>query len=154
MQAAGSVTMNKELNLGTFTRRDIIIQKLQQNGFKITKQRICIIDVLLREQCANCKEIYYKASQIDPKIGTATVYRVLNMLEEIKIIERLDSYRFMNVIDEEKEADYRVVMQDESQVKLNSSQMKSILRAGLAAYGYNIQQKASKIVLNDCCVEL
>ena len=47
-----------------------------------------ILDIILEEDCSCCKEIYYKASKLDPKIGTATVYRMINTLEEIGAISK------------------------------------------------------------------
>ena len=52
-----------------------------------------LLDIILEEDCSCCKEIYYKASKIDPKIGTATVYRMINTLEEIGAISRKNMYK-------------------------------------------------------------
>ena len=59
----------------TQMQREIVIQRLKEQGCRITKQRMVLLDIILNENCSSCKEIYYKASKIDPKIGTATVYR-------------------------------------------------------------------------------
>ena len=58
----------------TQMQREIVIQRLKEQGCRITKQRMVLLDIILNENCSSCKEIYYKASKIDPKIGTATVY--------------------------------------------------------------------------------
>lgn len=70
------------------SRKDEIIEKLKQNGCRITRQRKILIDIILENDCASCKEIFYKASQEDRKIGAATVYRMINALEEIGAISR------------------------------------------------------------------
>ena len=57
----------------TQMQREIVIQRLKEQGCRITKQRMVLLDIILNENCSSCKEIYYKASKIDPKIGTATV---------------------------------------------------------------------------------
>ena len=57
----------------TQMQREIVIQRLKEQGCRITKQRMVLLDIILNENCSSCKEIYYKASRIDPKIGTATV---------------------------------------------------------------------------------
>ena len=56
-------------------QREMIIQKLKESGCRITKQRLMLLDIILEEDCSCCKEIYFKASKVDPKIGVATVYR-------------------------------------------------------------------------------
>jgi Fur family transcriptional regulator, ferric uptake regulator len=74
-------------------QKDIILQMLKKKGCRITKQRMMLLDIILEEDCSCCKEIYYKASKIDPKIGTATVYRMINTLEEIGAISRKNMYK-------------------------------------------------------------
>lgn len=69
-------------------QKEIIIQKLKANGCRITKQRLQILDVILENRCGSCKEIFYRASKLDSGIGIATVYRMVNALEEIGVISR------------------------------------------------------------------
>ena len=68
--------------------KEAIVQKLKASGCRITKQRLMLLDIILEEDCSCCKEIYYKASRLDDRIGTATVYRMVNTLEEIGAISR------------------------------------------------------------------
>ncbi len=77
----------------TQMQREIVIQRLKEQGCRITKQRMVLLDIILNENCSSCKEIYYKASKIDSKIGTATVYRMINTLEEIGAINRRNMYK-------------------------------------------------------------
>ena len=75
------------------SRKDEIIEQLKENGCRITKQRKLLIDIILKDDCASCKEIYYKASKQDKRIGVATVYRMINALEEIGAISRQNLYK-------------------------------------------------------------
>ena len=77
----------------TDMQKDAIIQKLKENGGRITKQRLILLDIILGEDCSCCKEIYYKAVKIDNRIGVATVYRMINTLEEIGAINRRNMYK-------------------------------------------------------------
>ena len=77
----------------TNMQREIVMQRLREQGFRITRQRRILLDVILNEDCTCCKEIYYKASSIDEGIGAATVYRMVNLLEEIGAIDRKSMYR-------------------------------------------------------------
>ena len=75
-------TLEKEMNNQVYQKtnkmqKDMIISLLKQSGGRITKQRLLIIDIILESECTCCKEIYFKASRIDNKIGTATVYRMI-----------------------------------------------------------------------------
>ena len=73
--------------------KERIIEQLKRSGCRVTKQRLMLIDVILEGKCNCCKEIYYQASLKDPSIGPATVYRMVNTLEQIGAISRKNMYR-------------------------------------------------------------
>ena len=75
--------------------KEVIIQKMKDSGCRITKQRMILLDIILEEDCSCCKEIYFKASKKDSKIGVATVYRMINSLEEIGVISRKNMFMVM-----------------------------------------------------------
>ena len=74
-------------------QKQIIINRLKEDGCRITKQRLMLLDIILEDECSSCKEIYYRATKKDPTIGTATVYRMINTLEEIGAIRRKNMYK-------------------------------------------------------------
>lgn len=78
---------------GEPNRKDAVIEKLRKQGFRITKQRYILLDIILDEDCSSCKEIYYKAVKRDDSIGIATVYRMVNTLEDIGVISRKNMYK-------------------------------------------------------------
>ena len=55
----------------TKMQKDMVIQRLKDDGCRITKQRLMLLDIILEEDCSCCKEIYYKAAKQDGRIGTA-----------------------------------------------------------------------------------
>ena len=69
---------------------ELVISLLQEKGFRITKQRKLIIDIILDSNGASCKEIYQKVVSKDNTIGTATVYRMIRLLEDIDVIKHVD----------------------------------------------------------------
>lgn len=77
----------------TQMQREMILEKLKGKGCRITKQRLRLIDIILENEISSCKEIFYKALELDDKIGVATVYRMVNLLEEIGAISRKNMYR-------------------------------------------------------------
>ena len=81
-------------------QKELIIQKLKSNGCRITKQRMELLDIILENNCASCKEIFYRASKLDDTIGIATVYRMVNVLEEIVVISRKIVYETDKLQDE------------------------------------------------------
>ena len=74
-------------------QKERIVQMLRDKGCRITKQRLLLLDVILEDDCASCKEIYYRASKRDDTIGAATVYRMVNTLEELGAISRKNMYK-------------------------------------------------------------
>lgn len=82
-----------EKDSGTSMQKEQIFQKLRERGCRITKQRQRLLDVILQGECASCKEVYYKAREENIRIGMATVYRMINLLEEIGVISRKNMYK-------------------------------------------------------------
>ena len=74
-------------------KTEMVLAKLEKNGFRPTKQRKIIVDVILSSDFSCTKEIYYKVAKLDPKIGIVTVYRTINTLEDIGVISRKNMYR-------------------------------------------------------------
>lgn len=74
-------------------KKSYILRELKKRGCRITNQRKILIDIILRDECCSCKEIYYQAIKEDPSIGMATVYRMVRTLEEIGLIQRKNMYR-------------------------------------------------------------
>ena len=44
-------------------QKQIIIERLKEDGCRITKQRLMLLDIILEDECSSCKEIYYRASK-------------------------------------------------------------------------------------------
>ncbi|WP_101772775.1 Fur family transcriptional regulator [Peptostreptococcus faecalis] len=67
-------------------------EKLKSTGFKITPQRRAIIEVLLENENSHMssEEIYDKVRVSCPEIGLATVYRTMQLLDEINGISKLN----------------------------------------------------------------
>ena len=73
-------------------KKSYILQELRKNGCRITNQRQLLIDIILQDECCCCKEIYYQAAKKDAGIGMATVYRMINTLEEYGLIHSKNKY--------------------------------------------------------------
>ena len=134
-----SVQQKQENNQQKYERtqmqREIVIQRLKEQGCRITKQRMVLLDIILNENCSSCKEIYYKASKIDPKIGTATVYRMINTLEEIGAISRRNMYK-IDCDKDDSERTYMIELDDHTIQQMSGASLISVLQAGLKACGY------------------
>lgn len=133
-------------------QKDIILQMLKKKGCRITKQRMMLLDIILEEDCSCCKEIYYKASKIDPKIGTATVYRMINTLEEIGAISRKNMYKVHCTESCEENGDtFSVEFDDNSVINLPAKKWNQIIEKGLAACGYIDNQTVKSVTTIPFC---
>lgn len=74
-------------------KKNYIIKELKKNGCRITNQRRILLDIILKNECSCCKEIYYRAAEADAGIGMATVYRMVKTLEDAGFIQRRNLYR-------------------------------------------------------------
>ncbi len=128
-------------------QREMVIQKLKEQGCRITRQRMILLDIILNENCSSCKEIYYKASKRDHRIGTATVYRMVNILEEIGAISRRNLYRIDCDGKECQETTYTIEFDDHTTQKLSGASLNDVLQAGLKACGYIEDQNVKSLAL-------
>ena len=107
-------------------------------------------NIILEEDCSSCKEIFYRASKLDPGIGTATVYRLVNKLEEIGAISRKNMYKI--ACDEENGSREvcRIEMEDHTVRYLSSKNWNEVILAGLKSCGYIGTQKVKAVVIESC----
>lgn len=125
----------------TNMQKETVLQRLNENGCRITKQRKILLDIILQEECACCKEIYYKALEKDSSIGTATVYRMINLLEEIGAISRKNMYRISCGMNCEKNGGCIVELDDQSICRLSTDEWNKVISEGLRCCGYVDTQK-------------
>ena len=135
-------------------QKDAILNRLRQRGCRITKQRMVLLDIILDGDCSSCKEIYYKASKIDPSIGSATVYRMINKLEEIGAISRKNMYKVSFGEKCSMDNACTVILDDNTMFNLSAQNWNKVVRAGLVECGYLSEQKIISINVRPCeCAE-
>lgn len=127
--------------------KNAIIDRLRKEGCRITKQRKAILDIILQEECTCCKEIYYLAVKKDPNIGMATIYRMINLLEEIGALKRRDIYR----ICEHESCPHvcNVQLDDQTNIQLNNDDLCKVIEKGMESYGYLRSRKVQRISINE-----
>ena len=146
-------------------QRDIIIQQLRESGCRITKQRLTILDIILNGDPSCVKEIYREAVKKDKNIGSATVYRMVNTLEEIGVINRKNMYQVdctscANLCDDADcdpacpggsclacETNVVVTLDDDSKIVIGREELQELLYEGLKAEGRINGQKISRLAM-------
>ncbi|MFT8457874.1 MAG: Fur family transcriptional regulator [Liquorilactobacillus ghanensis] len=68
-----------------------IEKQLHQAGLKLTPQRRATVKTLLRlhESHLSAEELFAKVKEAEPEIGLATVYRTLEVLAELRVVNRV-----------------------------------------------------------------
>ena len=63
---------------------------LREKGFKVTPQRLVTIEVLMtfREQHFSVEELFQGVKQRNPDVGMSTIYRTVQILEEMGLITK------------------------------------------------------------------
>lgn len=131
-------------------QKEMILEKLREQGCRITKQRQILIDIILEEECSSCKEIYYRAVKKDDRIGTATVYRMVNILEQIGAISRKSMYQVACGRECGLEDVCMVELEDDTVCCLCAREWNEVLRAGLEKCGYTHGEKIRTVKVRQC----
>lgn len=74
------------------SRLDRIKKQLHSKSYKLTPQREATVRVLLEheEDHLSAEDIYLLVKEKAPEIGLATVYRTLDLLTELKIVDKIN----------------------------------------------------------------
>lgn len=132
--------MQDEKLIRVAQEKDKILKLLRQKGMRVTKQRRLILDIVFEHECTSCKEIYYQAAKKDKNIGIATVYRMVNVLEDQGVFQAGASYRPQGNI-------CRVVLRDQSVVELKPEEWHEALKEALIRRGYARDVGIDKVIL-------
>ena len=78
--------------MGQKSTEELLKEKLRKKGLKVTHQRILVLSVLEQNSGRHmtAEDIYELVSEDYPEIGLATVYRTLQLLWEMQLVDRLN----------------------------------------------------------------
>ena len=64
-------------------------QALRDEGLRVTAQRALILEIIQQsDEHLDAEDIYFRARRRDPKLSLSTVYRTLNILKEMGLVEQ------------------------------------------------------------------
>lgn len=71
---------------------DLLRRKLREKGLKVTHQRLLILSVLEQNSGSHmaAEDIYGLVTEEHPEIGLATVYRTLQLLWDMQLVDRIN----------------------------------------------------------------
>jgi len=130
----------------TAEQKDLVIRKLHDCGYRMTRQRQILLDVILSRECASCKEIYYKANSIEPSIGMATVYRLISLLEDMDVLRRRNILNISCQTDCDKRT-CTIRFEDNTCCRLTKQKLYTVIEKGLNECGYGCGKQIRNVVL-------
>lgn len=74
------------------TRIEGIKKQLRAQGYKLTPQREATVSVLIERESEllSAEDIFFLVKEKAPDIGLATVYRTLELLSELKVVDKIN----------------------------------------------------------------
>jgi Fur family ferric uptake transcriptional regulator len=88
---------------------------LKEKGYKLTPQRRAIVDIIIQNAGSHLttEELYDLVKTDCPEIGLATVYRTVQLLEELGVVSKLDlndgCYRYELVREDENHQHHHLI---------------------------------------------
>ena len=112
-----------------------------QRGMKMTGQRRVIAGVLSdAEDHPDVEEVYRRATQVDPRISIATVYRTVRLFEEANILERHDfgdgRSRYEELTSEHH--DHLIDIQTGTVIEFQDGELEALKEKIAAAHGFRL----------------
>ncbi len=69
---------------------DAWLERLQANGYRLTEPRRAVVETIaLSQHVLNPFDVFERARRNYPKLGLVTVYRTIEKLEELDLIQRV-----------------------------------------------------------------
>ncbi|MFQ5938502.1 MAG: Fur family transcriptional regulator [Alphaproteobacteria bacterium] len=112
-----------------------------EKGLKMTEQRRVIARVLSEAtDHPHVEQVYRRASEIDPRISIATVYRTVRLFEEARILERHDFGDGRARYEEapEEHHDHLIDVQSGKVVEFQNEQIEALQREVAKQLGYEL----------------
>lgn len=69
---------------------DAMIRSLRASGKRVTRERELLVRIIAQNAHLDADEIHRRARREQPRIGLATVYRTLSLLQELDIVTSAD----------------------------------------------------------------
>jgi Fur family ferric uptake transcriptional regulator len=129
-------------------------QTRQMKGHPLTTQRRLLLE-LIRDADGHidAKELYRRASARDESIGSATVYRTLNLFKELGLVNevRLGKIRCYYEIKESQEHQHLVCQGCGKVIEFQNPYFQKLIKAVRREHGFNVTK--AELYLEGYCPE-
>lgn len=133
--------------------------KLKEAGHKITTQRKVVLAVMVehKDEHLTVEQIYHYVKQTNPEIGLATVYRNVQLLSDMKILDKLnldDGYiRYELEKEDEVHHHHHLICNDcDKVIEVTEDLLDSIEDSFKKKYGFTVTDHHAKFygLCKDC----
>ncbi|MDE6024811.1 MAG: transcriptional repressor [Lachnospiraceae bacterium] len=139
---------NRELGCIALSEQEIIL-RLKEKGFRMTAPRKLIVNIVANEEFSCCKEVYFLAHKRDSSIGIATVYRMINVLEEIGAVSKKNIHKTnCNGRCCDMKGGCTVVTDKSKHIILSEADVEEALRYIMKKNGYNDVEEIKAVFAN------
>ena len=129
--------------------KEDILARLKENVLRLTEQRKLIVDIIANEEYSCCKEIYILAHKKDDTIGVATVYRMINVLEEIGAISRKNIQKAnCNGRCCDMKSGCTIVTEDSKQIMISEADLQEALKYIMEKKGIETAEEIKAVLVN------
>ncbi len=141
------------------TKCEEFYTKLKENGYKLTTQRKVVLNAMLdhQDEHLTVEEIYQVVKKTNPEIGLATVYRNIQLLSDMRIVEKLnldDGFTRYELANEDEVHRHHHLICEECGVVIEVKEdlMGSIEKSFKESYGFTVHDHQAKFfgVCEDC----
>lgn len=135
---------------------------LREKGYKLTPQRRAIVDIIIRNEGSHLttEELYSLVKAECPEIGLATVYRTVQLLEELGVVSKLDlndgCYRYELVHETENHQHHHLICSNCGKVIEVQGDLLEVLEHEIESkYNFKIKNHSVKFygICSDCSKE-
>ncbi len=124
----------------TSVRPEDLEQRCITAGLKMTGQRRVILSVLSEAaDHPSVEEVYERAKTIDPSISIATVYRTLNLLNELDLVQRHEFNQSFSRFEVNLDHHHHLIDMDTGEVhEFQSAELEAIKEEIAQRLGYEL----------------
>jgi Fur family transcriptional regulator, ferric uptake regulator len=126
---------------GAFMEASRLEKLCEQRGLRMTDQRRVIARVLSEAlDHPDVDQVYRRATEIDPRISIATVYRTLRLFEEANILERHDFRDGRSRYEEQREPhhDHLIDVETGTVIEFQNDEIEALQRQVAEKLGYKL----------------
>jgi Fur family ferric uptake transcriptional regulator len=117
-----------------------LVDKCVQSGLKMTDQRRVILRVLqMAEDHPSVDTVYRRAKDLDNTVSMATVYRTLNLLDELNLVQKHDFKESFSRFEISEEHHHHLVdLETGDVIEFTNERLEVLKKEIAAALGYDL----------------